>query len=156
MMHAKARRRSTRAYRARQRDLHLRARALEVEARRDQREALLARLTDQALDLALVHQQLARALRLMVLARRRRVRRDVDVVQPDLAALHLGVAVLELRLAAAQRLDLGAGEHEAGLPLLEQVVAVRSLLVGRDVGHALQLYGREIGAPARRVDALDL
>src|SRR5919112_6743697 len=60
---------------ARERYLDLRARALEVEPRRHEREALLARLADQAVDLAPVHQQLARALRRVVLARRRGVRR---------------------------------------------------------------------------------
>src|SRR5215207_7478274 len=132
---------------ARQRDLDLRARALEVEPRRHQRQPLLARLADQPLDLALVHQQLARALGLVVLARGRRVGRYVDVVQPDLAVLELRVAVLELRLAAAQRLDLGAGQHEAGLPLLEQVIAVGRLLVGRDVGHDYNSTGERSARP---------
>src|SRR5215207_898242 len=132
---------------ARQRDLDLRARALEVEPRRHQRQSLLARLPDQPLDLALVHQQLARALGLVVLARGRRVRRDVDVVQPDLAVLNLRVAVLELRLSAAQRLDLGAGQHESGLPALEQVIAVGRLLVGRDVGHPYNSTGERSARP---------
>src|SRR3954468_16925223 len=118
-----------------QRDLDLRAWALEVQARRHQRQALLLGLADQPLDLALVHEQLARALGLMVLARRRPVGRDVDVVQPHLAVLDRGVAVLELRLAAAEGLDLGAREHEAGLPLVHQVVAVARLAIGGDVGH---------------------
>ena len=72
---------------ARERDLHLRVAALEVEPRRDERQPLLLRLADQALDLAPVHEQLARALRLVVVARGRRVGRDVDVVQPHLTVL---------------------------------------------------------------------
>jgi hypothetical protein len=120
---------------ARQRDLDLRARPLEVHAGRDQGQPLLLGLADQPLDLALVHEELARPLRLVVLPLRGRVGRDVHVVQPHLTVLDRGVAVLEHRLAAAQGLDLGAGEHEAALPLVEQVVAVGRLAVGGDVGH---------------------
>ena len=135
---------------ARERDLDLRMWAVEVDARRHDGQAALLDLADEAIDLALVGQQLARAFGVVVLAAGGAVGRDVDVVQPQLAVAHLGVAVLDLRRAAAQRLDLGAGEHEAALPLLQQVVAVGRLLVGSYVGHGLQLYGREIGAPARR------
>src|SRR3954454_23919458 len=47
---------------ARERDFHLGATVLPVQARRDQRQALLARPAYQTLDLAPVQQQLARAL----------------------------------------------------------------------------------------------
>src|SRR3954451_24006085 len=61
-------------------DLDLRVRALEVHARGDERQAALLGRAGQAVDLAAVQEQLARALRLVVLARRRRVRRYVGVV----------------------------------------------------------------------------
>src|SRR5262249_23209224 len=105
---------------SRQGDLDLRARTLEVEPRGNQGQPALLGLADQPLDLLAVHQQLARALRLVVVARGRPVRRDVDVVEPDLAVLDRRVAVLELRLAAAQGLDLGAREHDPRLPRVEQ------------------------------------
>ena len=75
----------------------------------------------------------------------------------------MGVGVLELGLALAQRLDLGAGEHDPALEALEQVVAVRRLAVGRDVagggfafaslGHGAQLtsyLGRSTGSRSTR------
>jgi hypothetical protein len=133
---------------ARQRDLHLGAHAAgEVDARRDEREALLARLADQPLDLRAVHEQLARALGLVVLPRGRAVGRDVDVVEPDLAVVDGGVAVLDLRLALAQRLDFGAGQHHARLPLVEEVEAVRRLPVGRHVARSRLALGLRHGTP---------
>src|SRR3954449_3397660 len=66
---------------ARERDLDLGAVARgEVEPGRAQRQPLLLGLADQALDLPPVHEQLARTLGLVVLARGRPVRRDVHVV----------------------------------------------------------------------------
>src|SRR3954452_10483181 len=54
---------------SRERDLDLGTPVLPVHARGDQRQPLLGRATDQAVDLALVHQQLARALGFVVLTR---------------------------------------------------------------------------------------
>ena len=59
---------------------------LEVDPRRHERQPALLHAPDQALDLAAVGEQLARALGLVVLAAGRAVGRDVDVVQPQLAA----------------------------------------------------------------------
>src|SRR5215204_4201248 len=115
-----------------QRQLHLRARALEVDPRGHDREALLGTRLHQALDLAPVQQQLPGALRLVVLTRRL-VGRDVHVAQPDLAVPDLGVCVLQLHAAIAQRLHLRALEHDAGLELVEQVEAEARLPVGGDV-----------------------
>src|SRR3954468_17068948 len=116
-----------------ERDLDLRARALEVDARRDEREAALLDARLQALDLAPVDEQLARALGLVVLARGGRVGRDVHVVQPQLAVAEGGVAVLDLHATLAQRLDLRPLQHEAGLDLVEELVAVGRVAVARDV-----------------------
>src|SRR2546423_3946918 len=52
---------------ARQRQLDLRVRALEVDPGRNQGQAALLRLADQALDLLPVQEQLAGALRVVVL-----------------------------------------------------------------------------------------
>src|SRR5207248_1044199 len=57
-----------------ERYLHLGVASLEVHAGGDECEPLLLRLADQPFDLALVHEQLARPLRLMVLTRGGRIR----------------------------------------------------------------------------------
>src|SRR5215207_3502531 len=100
-----------------------------------------------------MEQQLARPLGLVVLARRL-VWRDVHVAQPDLAVSHLGVGVLQLDATLAQRLHLGALEHDPGLELVEQVEAEARLPVGGDVprgrlallllGHAYEYDGAGI------------
>ena len=56
-----------------------------------------ARARGEPVELAPVQQQLARALGIVVLARGRRVGRDVDGVQPQLAVADRRVAVLQLR-----------------------------------------------------------
>jgi hypothetical protein len=82
-----------------------------------------------------VQQQLALALRLVVLTRRRRVWRDVHVVQPHLAVANGGKRILQLHAAVAQGLDLRALQLQAGFPLLEEVVLERRLPVSSDVSH---------------------
>ena len=68
-----------------QRDLDLGVRAGEVDPRRHQRQPALVDADREPVELAAVQQQLARALRVVVLARGRPVGRDVDGVQPQLA-----------------------------------------------------------------------
>ncbi len=91
---------------------------------------------------------------LVVVARGGRIRRDVDVVQPQLAVADQDVAVLELGAAVAQRLHLGPLEHHAGLELVEELEAIARLPVRRDVarrhlplsallGHGLRLLRRQ-------------
>src|SRR3954469_12629793 len=60
-----------------ERDLDLRPSVLPVEPRRDEREALLADLADQRRDLALVEEQLAVAIRFVVVDVPLRVLGDV-------------------------------------------------------------------------------
>src|SRR5205814_330787 len=66
-------------------DLHL-ARA-EVESQRDERQAALARLAEEPVDLVAVQQQLAHPTRLVVGPRAVDVLRDVHAVQEDLAVV---------------------------------------------------------------------
>ena len=47
-----------------------------------------------------------------------------------------GVAVLQLRAGGAQRLDLGALEHDPALQALDEVVAVAGVAVGRHVARS--------------------
>ena len=80
-----------------------------------------------------VQQQLARPLGLVVLRARRRVGRDVEVAQPDLAVLDDRVGVGDLRLAVAQRLHLACRAARSRLELLDQLELVAGAAVGRDV-----------------------
>src|SRR5919201_665954 len=114
-------------------ELDLGARSLEVDPGRHQGQALLGCLADESLDLAPVHQQLARPLRIVVLPGGRLVGRDVHPKEPHLAVADLRVRILELHGTGAQRLDLRPLELDPALPLLEQVVAERRLAVGGDV-----------------------
>ena len=120
----------------RQRDLDLgpRARPREVDPRRHQRQpALLGACPTSRSISRRCSSSLRGALGIVVVARRRPVGRDVDADQPHLAVAHRRVGVLELGLALAQRLDLGARQHHPRLEALEQVVAIRRLAVGGDV-----------------------
>src|SRR5579864_2991817 len=107
-----------------ERELDLHAAVLEVHPRRHDGHALLAHLSIQSVDLAPVQQELARAFRIVVGAVPLHVLTDVDAVEPRLAAFHVGVRALERRLPLAQRLHLRAGEHEAGLDAVAEVVVV--------------------------------
>src|SRR4051812_28151899 len=124
-------------------DLHLRLAVLEVERQRHERQAALLRLPDELRDLGAVQQQLARATRLVVGPRALVVLRDVRVVQPHLAVADAGVGVDERGPPGAQRLDLGAGQDQAGLEQVLEVVVVPGLLVLRDqLAAALLSHGR--------------
>src|SRR5690606_253220 len=61
-----------------------------------------------------------------------RVLRDVHGIQERLAALDERIPVTEVRAPLAQRLDLGAGEHEARLVRLLEVEVMTRATVGRD------------------------
>src|SRR5699024_4224212 len=76
-------------------DEHLGMRAEEVDLQRHDREALLARLARELLDLLLVQQQLALAAGGVVGPGALHVRGDVGVVHPHLAGVHVAVAVDE-------------------------------------------------------------
>src|SRR4051794_2678179 len=92
-------------------DLDLGVWALEVHARRHDGETAFADPAGEAIDLLAVQQQLARAIRLVVLARGGLVVRDVQVVQPQLAVgRERRVAVAHLGAVGAQRLDLGPAQ----------------------------------------------
>jgi hypothetical protein len=56
----------------------------------------------------------------------------VEVEEKDLSVPHDAVRLADVRLALAKRFDLGAGENDAGLPGIENVVVVSSALVSRD------------------------
>ena len=76
---------------------------VEIELQRDQRHAFALDGDGQLGGLALVHQQLARALGLVVEAAGLGVFGDIGVDQEDLAILGVGVAFADGGLAGAQR-----------------------------------------------------
>src|SRR5207253_5281470 len=101
---------------ARQRNLHLRpALAVEIDAEGHDRHALAGDGAVQLGELAMVQQQFARPLRLVIVTVAVAEFWDVGVDQPGLLVLHLGVALGDRTLAEAKRLHLGSGEHDAGL-----------------------------------------
>ena len=70
-----------------------------VDPGRDERQALLANLSFQPVDLPAVHQQFAGPPGLRVFVPGKAVGADVDIVQPEFPVLHRGVRVSELDLA---------------------------------------------------------
>ena len=72
--------------------------------------------------------------------------RDVAVDQPQLGAFDGGVAFGDVGLALAQRLDLGAFQHDAGLEVvLDEVVVAGLAVLGRDAAaRALLFRGHRI------------
>ena len=125
---------------ARDGDLELGAPLLvEIELQRHDRHALAIDRAGELVDLPLVQQQPARPLRGVVEAAALQVFRDVGVDQPELAAAGVGVGLRDRRLAAAQRLDLGAGQRDAGLEgLADLVVETRPAVVGDDLELAIR------------------
>src|SRR3954447_9274162 len=114
-----------------QRNLDLGPAVLEVERDRHQGDAALLGLADETQDLGAVQQQLALAARLVVGPGPLGVLRDVHASEPQLAVADVRVAVDQVRVAGAQRLHLGAGEHQAGLVDVVDVVVVTRLAVLR-------------------------
>src|SRR5205085_7195322 len=112
---------------ARECDLDLRPRAPigEVDAGGDEGEATLLGAADQALDLAAVKQQLARAFGIVVVPGSRPVRWDVHPDQPYLAVTHRRVGVLQLRPGFTQPLPRGPGALSPALARLKAVVGQR-------------------------------
>ncbi len=106
-------------------ELHLRLSAGEVQLERHEGQAFLLDGPDQALDLLAVQQQLAGPHGVVIPGAALLVWRDVHPLQPDLAAPDAAEGLLDGRLAAPERLDLGSGEDDARLPGVEDVIVVR-------------------------------
>ena len=116
---------------AAERDLELHLAVLEVELRGDERQALLAHLGVEAVDLAPLEQQLAVAIGDVVRDVALGVLGDRGADEPHLAVAHVGERLAELDVARAQRLHLGAAEHDPRLDALEQLVVVpRAAVLG--------------------------
>ena len=61
-------------------------------------------------------------------------------MQPQLAFPNLGVGILDLNRALAERFDLGPLQLDAALDLLGDLVAVAGLAVGCDVARSDLLF----------------
>ena len=97
-------------------ELELRAALVgEIEAERDDRQALRLGLAEQLIDLGAVEEQLPLALGLVVVAVALLERSDVGADQPRFVALDARVGIRQVDLAGADGLDLGAGQDETGL-----------------------------------------
>src|SRR5690606_3878673 len=86
---------------------------VEVNAQRNEGDAAFLQLARQPPDLILVQQQLPRAGRLVVEPVPKRIRADMQVVQPHLPIPDEGVAVPQVRQASPQRLHFRARQHDA-------------------------------------------
>src|SRR3954465_6560506 len=89
--------------------------AVEIDGERHERHALAGHSAMQFRNLAMVEQQFARPLGLVVESVAVAEFRDVGVDQPDFLVLHLGIAFGDRSLAEAKALHLGAGQRDAGL-----------------------------------------
>jgi carbon-monoxide dehydrogenase large subunit len=126
-------------------ELHFGPAVLEVHPERHERDALLRRGPGELVDLLAMEEQLAWTDR-VELAAGELVGRDVHAVQPHLAALDPGVAVLEVGVAVADRLHLGALEHDPALDRIEHEVVVPGAPVpDRHL----------VAAPRHRLDLID-
>src|SRR5262249_14104994 len=115
---------------------------VEIELERHERHSLALDRAHELVDLAAVQEELAHALGRMVEAAALQVFRDIGVDQPDLAAARIGVGFRARRLPAAQGFTLRAGEREAGLEGLADLVGeARLAIVGDHANLAVQFRG---------------
>ena len=96
-------------------DGHLHQRTLEVNVQRHNSQPLLLHLAEKAEDLAFVEQKPPGAQGILVKNIALFVGGDVHSVNEHLPLVDLAVALLQVQLAMADRLDLGAKELNAGL-----------------------------------------
>jgi hypothetical protein len=109
----------------------------EVELQRHQRVSLLVRFGVQARDLPFVQEELSHPQGLMVVVVGKGVGADVHLVEPDFAVLDLGVGVFQVGFPQPQGLNLGAGQHEPGLVLVDdEVIVPRLAVLGDDLDGA--------------------
>jgi len=104
---------------------------IEIKLQRHERHALALDGADQLIDLPPMQQQLSRPLGRVIETVGLQVFRDVGVDQPDFATPRIGVGFGDGCLALAQRLDLRAGERQAGLEgFVNKIIEPRLAIVG--------------------------
>ena len=100
-----------------------------IHLERHQRQPLLGGFSNQLAQLTAMQQQLPRPQRIVIHPVSVAVRTDVTIQQPDLSVLYETVAVLEIDLTFANRLDLGSLQHHAGFKGFEYVVVMVGLAI---------------------------
>src|SRR5580700_3037042 len=128
--------------------LDLGAAVFEIDFQGNDRIALLAHAAPQLIDLAPMHQEFARAGFLVAELAGRSVGADVDALEKRLPVFDARVAVAQICAMSAQRLDLGAGEREAGLEGLLDEEVVASLAV---VNVQLESVGGRLAVASMRI-----
>ena len=136
----------------RERELNLHLAVPKVERERDERESFLLKLRTEPLDLQAVHEQPARARRLVILVARRIIGADVGVSEVKLVRLDGRVGVDQVRLRVAERLDLAAPQLDSRLEGLDhRVVVPRFSIRADDLSPVVALLGLRRRAPRHRV-----
>src|SRR5947209_494657 len=136
-----------------ERDFDLRAAAsVEIEPQRHDSHALPLHALCELGNFARLQQEFARPFRLVIEAIAREIFRNVGVVEPHLAAsVDAGITLGDCRFAGAQRLHLRAGERDARLEFLADLVIVASAaVVGDDleIGFGFRRHGYVLRIPA--------
>src|SRR5690606_2672549 len=105
--------------------------AVEVDRERDQRHALALDRADHLLDLALMEQQLARPLGLVIEAVAVAELGNVGIDQPGLAIMHVRIALGDRALAAPQALHFGARQRDPGFEhVFDEILEPRAPVLG--------------------------
>src|SRR5206468_2672103 len=129
-------------------DLQLGQAVREVHAERNEREASFLGLSDQSLDLVPVQQQLPSPDRVVAALLSLFIRGDMHPLEPHFAPLHPPVCLGQRAAAPAKGLHLRAGQHDAFLESLEDLVVVQCPAIGGDG----LLAGVGLGAHAGSLD----
>src|SRR5690606_18065194 len=108
------------------------ATVIEIERQRHQRFPRLLDLSGDLVDLPLVHQELARAERIVVEAVAMPIFRDMRVDQIQALIFKRRIGVLNVGLAGAQALDLRAMQDQARFKFFMNEVVVAGLAVFGD------------------------
>ena len=120
-----------------QTDFNLHARAFEINRQRNDRIAVLLGLAEQVDDLALVHEQLTHAQRVLIEDIAFFVRRNVHAAHENLTVLERTVGILEIDLSQTDGLYLGTRKLDARFILFLDKVVMPCLFVGRNLLCAL-------------------
>lgn len=115
-----------------QADLQLDSTLFKVDASRDDRKSTLVDFTGQLEDLGVMEQELTHPRRVRwIFPTALLIGADVHVINKDFAVLDAAKGFLETDLAESQRLDLGAGQDQAGLKdIVDKIVVIRLFVAG--------------------------
>jgi hypothetical protein len=122
---------------------------LEVKRQRHERESLTVHSVAQPFDLVTMHEQLSPPVRIECAdTLSKRPWGNVNALEPAFAVLEVRVGVGQLDLGVAERLHLGAREHETGLDRVQDRVLMPSAAVrGDEAGAGRTGHG---GSPTYR------